>query len=189
MIKKLKLVFKPFILWWYNYIIEKLPCLFLRKTCLKILGGQIGKRTIIDMNCYFMSPEKFVIGAHSHINRGCMIDARGKISIGNNVSISHCVKLCSAGHNIYSPEFNYVSAPIVIGDNVWIGLNAIVLKGCTIGEGAIIAAGAIVTHDVEPYSIVAGVPAKKVGERKLSQINYDVTDFVYYKGIRIPYFQ
>lgn len=55
-----------------------------------------------------------------------------------------------------------VSAPIVIGDHVWIGMNVIVLKGVTIGEGAVVAAGSVVTKDVPPYSLVAGVPANVI---------------------------
>lgn len=93
------------------------------------------------------------------------MDGRGIVKIGNSVSISHRVAIVSAGHDPQSPTFGYRSAPITIGDYVWIGVNATILKGVTIGEGAVVAAGAVVTKDVEPYAIVAGVPARKIGER------------------------
>ena len=153
-----------------------------------MFSAKIGSRTIVDMNCYFMGPEKLSIGKHSHINRGCMVDSRGTVIIGNNVSISHCVSICSAAHDFNSPSFNYISAPIIIDDYVWIGLKAIILKGVHIGEGAVVAAGSVVTHNVEPYSIYAGVPAKKIGERR-RHCAYNCSDFIYYKNIRIPYFQ
>jgi maltose O-acetyltransferase len=66
---------------------------------------------------------------------------------------------------VQDPDFVESFAPVVIGDRVWIGLRALVLGGVTIGEGAIVAAGAVVTKDVAPYTIVAGVPAVSVGER------------------------
>lgn len=68
-------------------------------------------------------------------------------------------------HDVQSSTFGYVSAPITICDYVWGGINATILKGVTIGEGAVVAAGAVVTKDVESYAIVAGVPARKIGER------------------------
>lgn len=188
MFHKFYLLFRPLFLWWLNYVVEFIPCLFLRKIALKMYSAKLGNKSIIDLNCYFLGPENLSIGKHSHINRGCMIDSRGGVVIGNNVSISHCVCICSTAHNCNSPSFDYISAPIVIDDNVWIGLKAIILKGVHIGEGAVVAAGSVVTHDLEPYSIYAGIPAKKIGERN-KQINYNCSDFIYYKNIRIPYFQ
>ena len=81
------------------------------------------------------------------------------------MTISPRVTISSAGHDVQSTAFGYVSAPISIGDYAWVGINATILKGVTIGEGAVVAAGAVVTKDVEPYAIVAGVPARKIGER------------------------
>ena len=78
---------------------------------LKMYSVKLGSKSIIDMNCYFLGPENLSIGQHSHINRGCMIDSRGGIVIGNNVSISHAVYICSAAHNFNSPSFDYISSP------------------------------------------------------------------------------
>ena len=78
-------------------------------------------------------------------------------------------------------------AEIFIEDNVWIGINAIILKGVRVGEGAVIAAGAIVTKDCEPYGVYAGIPAKKVGVRQ-QNLDYDCTGFAYFHNIRKPYF-
>jgi acetyltransferase-like isoleucine patch superfamily enzyme len=171
-----------------NYIIGMVPFWFIRKFYYKLLGIDIGQRTVIDMEQYLVCPAGLKIGQHTHINRGCMIDSRGGITIGNNVSISHKVSLVSASHDIKSSTFDYLSAPIFIHDNAWIGLNAIILKGVTIGEGAVIAAGSVVTSNVLPYSIVAGIPAKELGKRN-KELNYDCTNFLYYKNIRLPHFR
>lgn len=156
---------------------------------MRICGAKIGKRSIVDMNSYFLSPEKLSIGNRSHINRHCTIDARGGVTIKNKVSISHNVTLCSAGHDCQSPDFDYISAPIIIEDYVWIGINATILKGVTIGRGAVIAAGSVVTKNCEPLGIYAGVPAKKIGERK-DNMQYAMSKSLYYKDkYRKPYFR
>jgi len=68
-------------------------------------------------------------------------------------------------HNVNDPDFRGESAPVIIGDYAWISCRTVLLPGVRIGEGAVVAAGAVVTKDVEPYAIVGGVPAKNIGER------------------------
>jgi acetyltransferase-like isoleucine patch superfamily enzyme len=69
-----------------------------------------------------------------------------------------------------------IHSPVIIGNDVWIGSNAIILQGCKIGDGAVIAAGAVVTHDISPYSIVGGVPAKKIKDRFTSSLCQKLLD-------------
>lgn len=103
-----------------------------------------------------------------YLNHDCVIDCFDSISIGHHVVISERVVLRdSDNHTIkdieaISSDESAVTAPIVIGDHVWIGMNVIVLKGVTIGEGAIVAAGSVVNKDVPSHCLVAGVPAKVV---------------------------
>lgn len=123
------------------------------------------------MGCYFMQPWKLKIGDFTHINQGCLLDSRGGIEIGNSVSISHRVNIVSASHDINSRENNYRIKPIRINDYVFVGVGATILQGVEIGTGAVICANACVTKDVLPYTIVAGVPAKKIGERS-RDLNY-----------------
>ena len=120
---------------------------------------------------YFMEPRKFCMGENSHINRGCLLDARGGLQIGNNVSISHNVNIVTGGHDYQDSEFAVRRRPIQIDDYVWIGVGSIILQGVHIGKGAVVCAGAVVCKDVESYQVVAGVPAKKIGERN-SNLNY-----------------
>jgi hypothetical protein len=94
-----------------------------------------------------------------YINSRCVIDCFDEISIGHDVAISKGVVVRdSDNHTII--DGRPISAPIRIGDHVWIGLNAVILKGVTLGNGAVVAAGAVVTHDVPARTIVGGVPAR-----------------------------
>ena len=105
-----------------------------------------------------------------YMNHNCVIDCFSFITIGHGVVISERVVIRdSDNHAIISTENGELksdekpaAAPIVIQDHVWLGMNVIVLKGVTIGEGAIVAAGSVVTKDVPPHCLVAGVPAKVV---------------------------
>jgi len=110
------------------------------------------------------------LGENVFINSNCTMQDQGGIFIGDNVLIGHNTCLLTLNHQ-EDPEkrANLLPAPINIGNGAWLGSNVTVLPGITIGDGAIIAAGAVVTKDVEPDTIVAGVPAKvvrKVNEKK-----------------------
>lgn len=156
-----------------NYIINFIPIWGLRKQFLKTLGMKIGAKTEINMSQIILAPPNISLGDNVHINRNCLIDGRGKIVIGNNVSISYFTKLLTGSHLVNSDDFEYVTKPIVIDDFVWIGCNAIVLPGCRIGRGAVICSGSVVTKDVGPMQIVAGIPAKRIGMRN-SSLSYNV---------------
>ena len=101
------------------------------------------------------------IGKNVFINACCKFQDQGGIEIGNGVLIGHNVTLATLNHD-QRPQFrqNIYPKPIKIGDNVWVGSNATILAGVTIGDGAIIGANAVVTKDVPPNSVVAGIPAK-----------------------------
>lgn len=151
-----------------NYIISFIPFRFIRMAWYRcILRMNLGKKVFIDMGTYFLSPWRLTIGNYSHINRRCFIDSRapGGVKIGSNVSISHNVSIVSGSHDVNDKNFAFTSGEIVIGDYAFIGVNAIILKNVHIGKGAVISAGAVVTKDVEPYAIMAGVPAKIIGYR------------------------
>ena len=148
-----------------NSILPSIPFWNIRKSVLKTLGLKIGKHSFVMKDNYIMNTNRLHIGNYTHINRGCLIDARGGITIQDSVSISHNVSIITGSHDVQSPIFMGVFKPIIIEDYVWIGANATILQGVKVGKGAVISAGAVVTKDVEPYSIVAGVPAKTIGKR------------------------
>ncbi len=111
----------------------------------------------------------FRAGAYSYVGRGCCICPG--VSIGNYAVISHDVTILGGDHRYDvpgTPVYFTERPPLpgtVIGEDVWIGHRAIVKAGVRIARGAIVGAGAVVTRDVPPYTIVAGVPARKIGER------------------------
>ena len=115
-------------------------------------------------------PQNVTIGERVSLNRNTMITAKAQISIGNHVLIGPNVVINSGNHghtekNVTMDCQPHILSPIIIEDDVWIGANSVILAGVTLGKGCVVGAGAVVTKNVEPYSIVGGVPAKKIGER------------------------
>jgi len=143
----------------------------IRKILLRMTNLKIGKGSFIMRQVYIMSANKLQIGQYSHVNRGCLLDARGGLTMGDNVSVSHNVQLLSGGHDAQSSNFIGQFRPIKIEDYAWLGAGCIILQGVHIGKGAVVAAGAVVTHDVEDYAIVGGIPARKIGNRN-HELNY-----------------
>ncbi|KNB50653.1 sugar O-acetyltransferase [Streptomyces caatingaensis] len=103
-------------------------------------------------------------GENVFVNQGCTFMDKGGISIGNGVMIAPKVSLITGGHPLPLAERReYLSfAPITIEDDVWIGTAAVIMQGVTIGAGAVVAAGAVVTRDVPAGTVVAGVPARVI---------------------------
>lgn len=137
---------------------------------MKVWLGGLGAKSGVQMGCRFLNGRKVFLGERNVINFGCLFDGR-KFSIrtGSNVSIGPEATILTLGHDPRSTAFEDLGGDVVIGDRVWIGYRAIVLPGVTIGEGVVVGAGAVVTKNVEPYAIVAGNPARKIGERVAAQ--------------------
>jgi maltose O-acetyltransferase len=111
------------------------------------------------------SPRRLAVGRGTIVGRGCILDARGGITLGRDVNVGSETIMMTAKHEVQDPDFVDSYAPIVVGDRAWIALRVTILGGVTIGEGAVVAAGAVVTRDVAPYTIVGGTPALPLGER------------------------
>lgn len=148
-----------------NDILPIIPFWNIRKIYLKTLKTKIGKGSFIMKKTYIMNANLLKIGEYSHLNRGCFIDARGHVEIGNNVSISHNVNIVTGSHDINDPDFIGIFKPIKINDYAFIGIGATILQGVEIGKGAVVCAGAVVTNNVDDFNIVSGVPAKVLKKR------------------------
>lgn len=148
-----------------NTFINKIPSRHFRKLFDILLGSRIGKNSFLFRRTEILFPKGLLIGDNSTVGWFTLLDARGGIYIGNNVTIASYVKLVSGTHNTKSPKFEADFFPILIDDYAWICTGAIICSNVHIGEGAVVAAGAVVTKDVPPYTIVGGVPAKVIGER------------------------
>lgn len=111
----------------------------------------IGSKVVIESGTYIgvRTNAKVLLGKGSYINRNCMVVSHELIEIGEGVTIGPNCCLFDHDHNIYS-RGDFVSSPIIIGNNVWIGAGVLITKGVTIGENSVIAAGSVITKDVPP---------------------------------------
>lgn len=105
-----------------------------------------------------------VIGNRTLVSAGVSVHCRREIRIGSWTSLAPLVAIIDTHAHELSPGLGVHTAPVCIGDDVWVGRGAQVLAGTTIGDGSVVAAGAIVTHDVPPWTVVAGVPARPIRE-------------------------
>lgn len=165
MSKPLKVVYYAVTLWG-NRIINKLPSRHIRKWFYQIMGAKIGKNCFPCRRVEILLPKGLEIGDGVGIGWFAELDARGGIKVGHDTNISSHVKLITGSHDINDPDFTADFLPIHIGHHCWIGTGATVLQGVKIGDGAVVAAGAVVTKDVESWTVVGGVPAKTITKRK-----------------------
>ena len=135
----------------------------IREIFSKLTGKPVNDTLNIFSPFYTDCGKNITIGNHVFFNSGCKFQDQGGITIDDGALLGHNVVLATLNHcMIPEQRANLEPAPIHIGKNVWIGANAMVLPGVTIGDGAVIAAGAIVTKDVPANTIVGGIPAKKI---------------------------
>ncbi len=146
-------------------VVGQVPCHALRLAVYRWLGAEIAAHTSIHRGCQFYNIGGLKVASNTVINENVVLDARQGLFIGRNVSISEQAILYTLQHDLDDPDFRAAGAPVVVNDYVFIGARAIVLPGVTLGEGAAVAAGAVVTRDVQPYTVVAGVPARPIRQR------------------------
>lgn len=142
---------------------------WLRYLIVKPFAARLGKVRLYE-GVTIWYPYRVRIGDRVTLNEWIYVDGFGGVDIGDNVRIAHRTTIMSSDHRYQDPnrpihEQGLVCGPVRIHDGVWIGCNATILMGVTIGEGAIIGAGAVVTKDVPPFAIAVGVPARVVGRR------------------------
>lgn len=135
-------------------------------------GITLGTRVEIEHDVYLklVTPEaRLRVGDYTFIGRGCEIDVAQEVTIGEHALLAPGAFIVDHTHNhardLLLDQQSIASAPVTIGRDAWIGAGAVILHGVSIGDGAIVGAGAVVTSDVAPYAIVAGVPARQIGER------------------------
>lgn len=176
---RLKTIWLEFVtgfLWWF---VGFIPIHHVRRFFYRWAGIKIGSGSTIHMMARIYDPRHITIGQDTLIGERATLDGRkqlpnsqGGLSIGSHVDIASEVMLWSSQHDIHSPTMAPIEAKVTIEDYVFIGPRSIILPGVTVGKGAIVAAGAVVTKDVTPGSIVAGIPAKVIGERKVDDLHY-----------------
>jgi acetyltransferase-like isoleucine patch superfamily enzyme len=167
----MKIVFKKFIaryvlsiLWILLAITAYIPSRTVRNTILRLFGMKIN-HAILYGGFHIRTPSKISIDRGTIVGHGITLDGRNGIRIGKNVNFSSEVMIWTMQHDYNDSYFGAKGGPVIIEDDAWISVRAIILPGVTIGKGAVVAAGAVVTKDVEPYTVVGGIPAKKIAER------------------------
>lgn len=136
---------------------------------------RLGEKCRVEQDVYFhfdgiwKSGPSIIIGDECFLGAGCEFNARLRIEVGNSCLIAAGCRLVDHDHDVSGtgplPMRDGPADPIVLQDNVWIGANAVILKGVEIGQGAVVAAGAVVNKSIPPNEIWGCVPAKKIGER------------------------
>ena len=151
---------------WVCHFMAKIPSHTVRNFVLrKVLYVKMEEDVVVYSGTIMRGTYRIKIGQGTIVGDDCMLDGRGHLNIGKNCNLSTGVKIWTAQHDVQSPIFAYTSAPVDIKDRCWISGGATILPGITVGEGCVIASGAVVTKDCEPYGIYAGIPAKRIGER------------------------
>lgn len=157
-----------YLLYWVGLI----PSHLIRKFFYTLAGIKL--HGTLHMWARFYDPTGITIGKDSIVGDHAFLDGRAKINIGQHSDIASEVMIYNSEHDLSAEDFVATLAPVKIGDYVFIGPRAIILPGVTIGRGAVVAAGAVVTKDVPDFAIVGGVPAKIIGERANKNPTYNL---------------
>ena len=151
----------------WNVWIAHIPSRRIRRFWLRRILGQFAPGAFVCMHVHIMDPSGVFLGPRSVVNPYCILDGReSPIRIAEDVGISPYAHIWTLEHDVNSEAFGTKGGPVTIEDHVWIASRATILPGVTIGRGAVVAAGAVVTKDVPSMAIVGGVPAKVIGRRK-----------------------
>ena len=157
--------------------IGHIPSLTLRRTLYRMIGAEVESQVVIHYKTEIRAPYRLSIGKGSIIGDNAILDARNNLRIGKHVNLSSNVSIYTEQHDYRDPMFLYDNKrnkAVEINDRAWIGSNVTILPGVKIGEGAVCCAGCVVTKDVAPYDVVAGIPAHKINTRPQSlQYEFD----------------
>lgn len=168
---------KKFIVSFVEYTISLLLLLprdplsnFVKSVVLRLSGCVIGSNVVFYPGVKINPPCCLKLGSHVDLAWGVIITTSGRVQIGDRTLIGYNSVISSANHNIpanYGRIFGsgHTKQKVMIGKDVWVGANCVITAGVTIGDGAVIAAGSVVTKDVEPFSIVGGVPNRLIKKR------------------------
>ncbi len=157
-----------YFLWQVGYF----PSHTIRNFFYRLSGIKLGHKATIHMGARFYLPQNISIGDGTIIGDHVFLDGRAPIKIGKHTDFASQVMVYNSEHNLADPAFTATEEPVTIGDYCFIGPRVIIMPGVNIGNGAIVAGGAVVTKDVPEGAIVGGVPAKIIGERPLKELDY-----------------
>jgi acetyltransferase-like isoleucine patch superfamily enzyme len=157
----------------FSPFLEFLPFLVgspVRRLFFKLLCRRMGREIFIAQNVSIRHAYNLSMGHHVGINQGSIIHCRGGVTIGNHVFLGQRVIINTGDHHYADAdtiiwEQGAFYRPVTIGNDVFLGMGSMILPGVTVADGTVVAAGAVVTRDTEPYSVMAGVPARVIRRR------------------------
>ena len=161
--------------WFLNSVVNRIPAWWIRRPLYRLSGVKMGKGCRICLYTIIDYPKGIRIGDRSIINENCFLDGRGRLSIGDDVSISIYSRIITASHKANDISFSYYESSVQIDNNVWLGAGAIVLDGSHLEQGSIIGSGCVFKGLAEKDSIYIGNPAKILKSRLLNEyyrLNY-----------------
>lgn len=141
------------------------PFYGIKRSLLNLFGAKVGTGVVIKPHVRIKFPWNLQIGNQSWIGEDVWIDNLASVTVGPDVCLSQAAYLCTGSHDHQRVTFDLIVKPIVIEAAAWIAARAVILPGVTVGEGAVVAAGSVVTRDVPSGFIVGGSPARVIGER------------------------
>lgn len=128
-------------------------------------GLRLDPTSSIHWRAEFYAPERITIGPHCTIGDSAFLDGRSGLTIGASVNLGSHVSIYTRQHDVDDPDFAETGAPVRIEDYAWVSSHSVLLPGVTVGEGAVVAAGAVVAKSVPAYTLVGGNPARHIRDR------------------------
>ena len=175
-VRKLKLQLFFIALALFNSLYKIIFFQTIRQLMLRLSGNRIGHKTCIQ-KVKFFTFGKLTVGSNTIINSGCYLDSRRGITIGNNVVLAHNTKIYTLGHDFEDEAFVTKGRPVVIEDYAVVFANAMIMPGVTIGKGAVVLPGSVVTKSVAPMAVVGGNPASFVRHRQVLHTRKEVFSY------------
>jgi putative colanic acid biosynthesis acetyltransferase WcaF len=139
-----------------------------RRMVLRVFGAQVGAHVRVYGSTHLYMPWNVSLGDWTALGEDVLIYSLGHVSVGSRVTISYRGHVCAGSHDLSDPNLALLKPPVIIEDGVWVGTDAFVGPGVRVGQGAVIGARAVVVRDVAALSVVAGNPARVIGERRMS---------------------
>lgn len=155
----------PSLKWLMLHLLRYIPSRRIRLFLLRKMGAKIAQNVSMFGDVNVRCPSKLVIEKGCSIGPGVLLDARAGLTIRSNATIAYQAIIWTVDHDVNSRDFHTDGKPVEICEYAWVCSRSIILPGVKIGRGAVVASGAVVTHDVAPFTIVGGVPAQIIGKR------------------------